>query len=161
MSRDPEALSWGNALGRAIKVRRTDLGMSRTELAERVGLSYPYLSEIENGKKRPSDRVLRALAQALDLRTHELVADAEARVESMEDAVEDADAAYLMAEAPSIRAHRSPVAASRSWERSAPRGERADRASVAAALRELEVLLGEMGAEDVDRIVDLARRLAR
>ncbi len=35
-------------------MRRTEMGMKRTKLAERAALSYPYLSEIENGRKQPS-----------------------------------------------------------------------------------------------------------
>ena len=36
-------------LGKAIELRRIELGLKRRELAERARLSYPYISEIENG----------------------------------------------------------------------------------------------------------------
>src|SRR5438067_3707439 len=75
------------ALGRAIKVVRTEQGMDRTDLAEQSGLSYPYLSEIENGKKRPSSRSLEAIAEALGMRPHELMAAADSRMSSVEAAV--------------------------------------------------------------------------
>ena len=38
----------------AIAVRRTELGLKRKDLAERSSLSYPYVSELENGTKEPS-----------------------------------------------------------------------------------------------------------
>lgn len=64
-------------LGRAIKVERTARGMDRRVLAERSGISYPYLSEIENGSKRPSSQALFALAEALGLGPSALMAAAE------------------------------------------------------------------------------------
>ena len=54
-------------LGRAITIRRLELGFSRRVLAARAELSYPYVSEIERGAKVPSSAALFALAQALEL----------------------------------------------------------------------------------------------
>jgi transcriptional regulator with XRE-family HTH domain len=54
-------------------MRRAELGMKRKDLARESGLSYPYVSEIENGLKEPSARALRMLAQALDLTTGSLL----------------------------------------------------------------------------------------
>ena len=68
-----------DALGHTIKVARTDLGIERAELAERAGISYSYLAAIENGQKQPSTEVLLALAEALGLRSHELLESAENR----------------------------------------------------------------------------------
>jgi transcriptional regulator with XRE-family HTH domain len=64
-------------LGQAIQVRRAELGMKRRELAAGAELSYPYVSEIENGMKDPSARALHALAEALGLTPGELFARAE------------------------------------------------------------------------------------
>jgi len=61
-------------LGTAIKLRRTELGLSRRDLAERSGLSYPYVAELENGAKQGSPRALEAIAMALELRPSELLA---------------------------------------------------------------------------------------
>jgi transcriptional regulator with XRE-family HTH domain len=69
------------ALGRAIKVLRAERGLSRRELAARSEVSYPYLSEIENGKKRPSSKALVAVATALGLRPSQLLETAESFVE--------------------------------------------------------------------------------
>ncbi|MBQ1051212.1 helix-turn-helix transcriptional regulator [Micromonospora sp. C51] len=60
-------------LGRAIQVRRAELGLKRKEVAERALLSYPYLSELENGTKLPSAKALRQLAGALELSQAELL----------------------------------------------------------------------------------------
>jgi transcriptional regulator with XRE-family HTH domain len=54
-------------------MRRAELGMKRKDLAKRAGLSYPYVSEIENGNKEPSARALRTLAEALDVSLGALV----------------------------------------------------------------------------------------
>src|SRR5687767_2496738 len=67
------------ALGRAIRVLRTDRGISRKDVAEASGLSYPFLSEIESGRKRPSSRALESIATALGVRPHDLLAMADAR----------------------------------------------------------------------------------
>lgn len=67
------------ALGRTIKVLRTDRGLERKELAELAGISYSYLAEIESGTKQPSSQVLAAIADALGLRSHELLQHAEQR----------------------------------------------------------------------------------
>ncbi len=54
-------------LGRAIQVRRAELGLKRKDLARSAALSYPYLSELETGSKAPSARALGQLAEALRL----------------------------------------------------------------------------------------------
>jgi transcriptional regulator with XRE-family HTH domain len=57
-----------------VKLRRTELGLSRRELAERAGLSYPYVAELENGAKQGSPKAIEAIARALELRPSELLA---------------------------------------------------------------------------------------
>ena len=61
------------ALGRAIRVLRTERGMERKDLAEAAGLSYAYLSEIETGKKRGSSKALYVIAEALGVRPSEIL----------------------------------------------------------------------------------------
>jgi transcriptional regulator with XRE-family HTH domain len=65
-------------LGPAIKLRRVELGISRRELADAAGLSYPYVAEIENGAKPGSANARQAIAEALGMRQHELLAWSEA-----------------------------------------------------------------------------------
>jgi transcriptional regulator with XRE-family HTH domain len=47
--------------------------MSRRELVEATGLSYPYVSQLETGYRLPSSTALRDLAAALAISTDELV----------------------------------------------------------------------------------------
>ena len=49
----------------AITIRRAMLGMSRKDVAAAAGISYPYISELENGMKSPSWDVFVAVAKAL------------------------------------------------------------------------------------------------
>ena len=70
----PDVQTAPSGLGRAIAVRRTELGLKRKDLAERSSLSYPYVSELEKGTKEPSARALRQLAEALELSPTELLA---------------------------------------------------------------------------------------
>ena len=65
------------ALGKAIGIRRLELGLKRNDLRDRSGLSYPYIAELENGTKRGSTRALVALAGALELSLSELLERAE------------------------------------------------------------------------------------
>ena len=67
-------------LGVVLRATREARGMSRRDLAEASGLSYPYVSELETGVKYPSDRALHNLAAALDMDSAEL----EARARSSE-----------------------------------------------------------------------------
>jgi len=73
--RDKRPERWG--LGDAIRLRRQEIGLSRREVAQRAGLSYPYLSELETGKKRGSPDSIRAVAEALGLGQDELWARAD------------------------------------------------------------------------------------
>lgn len=54
-------------LGRAIACTRLEQGMKRKQLVVATGnqISYPFLAEIENGKKWPSFAMLDVLAEAL------------------------------------------------------------------------------------------------
>ncbi|MDI6871781.1 MAG: helix-turn-helix transcriptional regulator [Bacillota bacterium] len=51
----------------AVRREREERGWTLQQLAERAGLSVSYLSEIEQGKKRPSLKVARRLSQTLGL----------------------------------------------------------------------------------------------
>lgn len=50
-----------------LKILRTHRGFTQAELAKKSGISRPYLTEIETGKKDGSMRALKALASALDV----------------------------------------------------------------------------------------------
>jgi transcriptional regulator with XRE-family HTH domain len=60
-AKDPQV-----ALGRAIRLRREELGISQQDLGLEVGYDQGWLSHIENGRTNPAygtvDRIARALA---------------------------------------------------------------------------------------------------
>ena len=64
----------GRELGRFLEHRRRELGLSRRELADRSGLSYPYVSQLETGDREPALKAMRALAPVLDVRPEDLAA---------------------------------------------------------------------------------------
>src|SRR5437588_62406 len=55
------------ALGQHLKELRTRKGLSQAELAKRVGIDVTYLSKLENDRQRASERVVRLLADALEM----------------------------------------------------------------------------------------------
>jgi transcriptional regulator with XRE-family HTH domain len=177
---------FGRALGRTIKVMRTDQGLGRREFAERVGISYSYVTEIENGDKPASSKVLAMIAGALGMRLHELIAQAETRAAAFERERETLDypspaaqwgeaiappsargprprgqrpasAPQARVAAPALDSSSSlldPIAPGYSY---APRTPR----SLVAVMRELQDLLRGLEPDDVERVLDLARRLTR
>jgi transcriptional regulator with XRE-family HTH domain len=64
------------ALGSFIRARRKRANLSLRQLADRTSLSNPYLSQIERGLHQPSVRVLRLIANALNLSAETLLAEA-------------------------------------------------------------------------------------
>jgi transcriptional regulator with XRE-family HTH domain len=59
--------------GEYLKRRRQELQLTRQKVADRSGLSYAYLSQLESGRKsRPSSTVLGQLAQALEVTVDDL-----------------------------------------------------------------------------------------
>ncbi|MGW9022671.1 helix-turn-helix domain-containing protein [Streptomyces sp. NPDC055722] len=53
-------------LGQLVHDRRTTLGLSQAELAERCGMKQPQISRIEGGGTVPTIPLLRRLADALE-----------------------------------------------------------------------------------------------
>jgi transcriptional regulator with XRE-family HTH domain len=159
------------AVGRTIKVLRTDLGLGRKDLATRAGISYSYLTEIENGNKPASTSVLVPIADALGLQLHELIAAAEARL-APEPATEDQLFTSQGAEAfweesrqrgvapPSVRRRQAYPSLLKSDRRSMyAQPGMPPHASTRDLLRELEELFPLLNPEDQRRVVDLVRRL--
>ena len=68
-------------LGDVIRSQRHLHHMSLRELARMTGISNPYLSQIERGLREPSDTVVEAIADALDLTTERLYDAAGIRVQ--------------------------------------------------------------------------------
>lgn len=60
-------------LGKRVRELRGERGLTQIELAELMGIDRSYLSEIETGKKDPSLRVLKTLADGFRLTLSELL----------------------------------------------------------------------------------------
>ncbi|QCI97266.1 helix-turn-helix domain-containing protein [Agrobacterium larrymoorei] len=56
-----------------VKVWRSHRGLSATALAAKAGISAPYLSEIEGGKKEGSLSVMKKIAEVLNVDLDDLV----------------------------------------------------------------------------------------
>jgi transcriptional regulator with XRE-family HTH domain len=137
------------ALGQAIKVARTEQGVERKELARVSGISYPYLSEIEKGKKRASTEALLPIGQALGLKQSQLLERAERLLER-----------GLVRDAAVVGSRRLRTPGRRGLVRVYPvQPARADSPQV--GLQELLSRAGRLGADDFNRVLDLARRLNR
>jgi transcriptional regulator with XRE-family HTH domain len=61
-------------LGAFIRKQREVQEMSMRQLADVVGISNPYLSQIERGLREPSERVLDAIAESLQVSAEALQA---------------------------------------------------------------------------------------
>jgi DNA-binding Xre family transcriptional regulator len=55
-----------------VRVFRQHRGMTMADLAEKTGLSQPYISEIETGKKQGSLKALHAICAALHISLDDL-----------------------------------------------------------------------------------------
>ncbi|MFN2270124.1 MAG: helix-turn-helix domain-containing protein [Anaerolineae bacterium] len=56
-----------------IKVWREYRGLTQRQLAEAVGISTPYLSQLETGKRKGATEVLSAIAETLGLSLDDIV----------------------------------------------------------------------------------------
>jgi len=63
-------------LGRIIRAQRELAALPMRELAAAVGISNPYLSQIERGLRAPSESVLNAIADSLEISLQRLYAEA-------------------------------------------------------------------------------------
>lgn len=59
-------------LGGFIRQQRERANLSLRRLAEKAGVSNPYLSQIERGIRRPSAEILKRLSRALEVSAHSL-----------------------------------------------------------------------------------------
>ena len=59
-------------LGERIREIREEKDLSLRELAARIGVSAPFMSDVELGRRFPSDKVMLSIARALDTTLKEL-----------------------------------------------------------------------------------------
>lgn len=60
-------------IGNKVKKRRTSLGLTQEELAEKVGISRAYMGFVEQGRNVPTLETLEKIARALKVKTSELL----------------------------------------------------------------------------------------
>lgn len=60
-------------LGEFIILRRKDLGLKRKELAEKLDISYNYLTLIETNKRQISKRLVPTFAKVLQVQESEII----------------------------------------------------------------------------------------
>jgi transcriptional regulator with XRE-family HTH domain len=70
------------AFGRTVRKARRDLELSQEALADRAGLSAKHVGEIERANKDPRVTTVLKLATALELRSGELFALFDERLEA-------------------------------------------------------------------------------
>lgn len=61
-----------NRAGSKIRLARIKKGMTLAELAEKIGITAPYLSDIERGNRRGSYATLVKIGQALEIPVEEI-----------------------------------------------------------------------------------------
>ncbi|MFF1559385.1 helix-turn-helix domain-containing protein [Streptomyces sp. NPDC058279] len=66
VTRRREEIRLAFELGQAVYDRRTELGMSQTELARRAGMTQPQVSKLELGGTVPTVPLLARLARAME-----------------------------------------------------------------------------------------------
>lgn len=70
------------ALTHLLREARKQRGVSMDELARRAGVHRTYVGLLERGERQPTVAAAAALAEALDLRFSEVLAEAERQVEA-------------------------------------------------------------------------------
>ncbi|MCB1014453.1 MAG: helix-turn-helix domain-containing protein [Acidimicrobiales bacterium] len=88
------------ALGQFIREQRNAAQLSLRALADRAGVSNPYLSQIERGLHEPSVRVLTSIANALNVSAETLLRQAGAL--GPEDGGEDTSTVSAIARDPAL-----------------------------------------------------------
>ena len=76
MPADPKSTAYDDMLGAYIRTQRQLADLSQRQLAAMTNVSNAYLSQIERGLHQPSVKVLRSIAEALNLSGDALMARA-------------------------------------------------------------------------------------
>jgi len=152
-------------LGASIRRRRVELGKSRKDLERESGLSYPFLTEIEAGKKWPSSKTLARIAETLEVDPGELMNLGEAVPER--DGVFDARLAPMSQAAvspsapvpapPPVAAAAAPPPPAESVKRTL--WARASAPEPDDRVAELAKIARELPDRDLELLLDFARRM--
>lgn len=117
------SMDFSRQVGEIIRRQRELAALPMRQVAGMVGISGPYLSQIENGLRAPSDQVLRNLAETLGIPMDDLVDESDDEHAAAEDAfkaVIKADANLTAAQRRAIlEVYSSMVAATQAQRQSA------------------------------------------
>ena len=69
---EKETVEQATHIGTFIRQQRERSKMSLRRLADKAGISNPYLSQIERGLRKPSAEILKALARGLSIQAESL-----------------------------------------------------------------------------------------
>jgi transcriptional regulator with XRE-family HTH domain len=61
-----------HSFGQVIRERRRQLDLTQQQVARRIKTSTPYVGHLESGKRHPSDKIIRRLAETLGLERRDL-----------------------------------------------------------------------------------------
>lgn len=64
-----------NSIGKCIRKNRDRLGMTQESLAEKINVSIPHISRMENGSAKPSLQTLVDICNALNITIDDLMQD--------------------------------------------------------------------------------------
>lgn len=91
------------SIGDRIRERRTQLGWTQDQLAQKANLSKGFLSDLENNKRGVGAETLHSIARALSTGIDELMTGVQRRKESKETRVPASLSAFASAEALTFR----------------------------------------------------------
>ena len=72
MKQDAKTEKKGADLGAFIRQQRERANISLRKLADKAGISNPYLSQIERGLRKPSAEILKSIARGLSIQAESL-----------------------------------------------------------------------------------------
>jgi transcriptional regulator with XRE-family HTH domain len=125
-----ESATSGNLLGSFIRAQRQMANLSLRELSAMTEVSNPYLSQIERGLSEPSARVLKAIAEALNLSAEALFAQAGFMTESTQPGDDATETALRMDPRLTEPQKRAMLAVYRSYLEANGHGTAADAANI-------------------------------
>ena len=64
--RDPQVAEWNNKIGARVRLARTKMGWSQTQLGDALGISFQQIQKYERGANRISCGTLIRIAQLLN-----------------------------------------------------------------------------------------------
>jgi transcriptional regulator with XRE-family HTH domain len=70
-----------HSIGIRLRARRRELGLTLAAVAERAGVSVPYIANIEHGRGNPTVEKLRKIAEALETNLPELLGEGASRID--------------------------------------------------------------------------------